>query len=92
MKVPAFSIRDAVAQVFHAPFCAPNAAVAARHFEDEQGSADSVYGKHPYDYALFETGTFDNETGLTEPYKNPVYIAGATDAYRELKLTEASNG
>ncbi|WNK13640.1 MAG: nonstructural protein [Microvirus sp.] len=68
MKLPMFSIRDNVANHFHPPFVAPNAAVAERFFQEQLDDVSTIYGRHPNDYTLWESGTFDDELGLCESF------------------------
>lgn len=44
-----FAVFDSVSETFSTPFVAPNAAVAARYFEDEAKNEQSLYFKHADD-------------------------------------------
>lgn len=91
MTSPMFSIYDAVSETHSAPFPAPNAAVAARYFQDECENNQSLYFKHPDDYSLFEIGTFCNETAALVKLPAPRRICGAAQV-KPLKSLEAVNG
>lgn len=60
------AIRDAKAEVFGRPIFVNAIGEAIRLLSDEvnsKTSPDNVYANHPGDFALYELGTFDDNTG-----------------------------
>lgn len=73
-----FSLYDVKAQVYGTPFNAINQNVATRMCTEIVNDEASIYYKHPEDFALFEIGGFDEETGELSPmipYKITVMLA-----------------
>ncbi len=64
-----YSIWDQKAETFMAPFCVPTKGLAIRAFEDAINSDSHHFGQHPADYTLFQTGTFETDTGFIESTK-----------------------
>lgn len=66
-KVSTYTIR---------PFCAPSKGSVLRELSDVVNATDksAPMAKHPYDYALFEIGTFDDSTGLLSAYLAPEHV------------------
>lgn len=60
------AVRDAKAEVFGRPIFVNTVGEAVRIFTDEvnRTSSDNVYANHPEDFALYELGTFDDNSGL----------------------------
>lgn len=65
MKLLAFSVRDAKAEVWSRPMFMRSKGEAVRGFVDEVNSRspDSAIAAHPEDYTLYFIGTFDESTG-----------------------------
>lgn len=67
-----FSVYDGKAEAFFAPFVAPNEGVAIRHVSEMANDRETVFGKHPDDFVLFEVGHWDEVAGkvsATEPVR-----------------------
>ena len=64
MKLYLFSVFDAKAAAFNAPFTAPSFGVAERNFHTEVTNTDSFINKYPEDYSLFVIGEMDTDTGM----------------------------
>lgn len=62
MKVKIFSIYDVKAQAFNQPFFSNNRGTAIRSFAEAISDKNSMYGKYPEDFVLFEIGVFDDES------------------------------
>jgi len=67
MKHKIFSIRDIKADAFITPFFLHTTEMAKRGFVDAASNPDSMFHKHPEDFALYEIGTFDDQNALVEP-------------------------
>lgn len=64
MIVGLYAVQDAVAGVFHPPFCAHTPGTAERFVSDMVSSPDHPYNKHPGDYYLWRIGQYDDAQGL----------------------------
>ena len=73
------AVRDAKAEAFGQPFYSQQRGIAVRSFADECSREDSNLKKHPEDYALFELGKFDEQTGELTSHPQPIQIALAMD-------------
>lgn len=65
-----FTVFDLVSSSYGALFLAPTTGAAIRMFSDLVADADTLYGKHPQDFALYHLGNFDlssAEFGLLSP-------------------------
>ena len=69
MKLIVFSIRDTAARGYLEPFYAQTPAVGFRRWAENVGHKDCMFHKHPDDYTLWEIGTFDQDTGQHDNYK-----------------------
>lgn len=58
------ALKDKVSGLFMQPFFVPAVGVAYRTLQDEAArDKDFVVAKHPDDFALYQLGTFEEETG-----------------------------
>jgi len=71
-----FTLKDMKAGAFNRPFSSVNAATAIREIEHSVQD-----GQNPFieDMALYQTGTFDPETGRTEGLPEPKHILDLKD-------------
>lgn len=79
MKMTICSVLDAKADMFGRPFFVQTTAVGLRSFNDEvnRNAPDNPFFTHPEDYALYELGIFDDQTGRIFPYEIPKLIIQA---------------
>lgn len=73
--LPTFAILDEKAEMHLPTFTARNRAVAHRMFETAVLQDGHDFNKHPEDYSLWETGTFNQDTGVNtdiSPHSNVV--------------------
>lgn len=71
------AIHDRQINAFNNPFYVASRGHANRMFGDEVNRADEhnqMY-KHPEDFALFELGTFDEQTGIFENHNERISLA-----------------
>lgn len=68
-----FSIRDNKAETYDLPFQRPNVSVAIRSCIDSLDRADSMWSKHPEDFALYHVGEWDDTAGKHSE-QAPVHI------------------
>lgn len=73
------SVRDSALDAFMRPIFVPTAGMAVRSFQDEVKNPDSPMAKHPEDYALFELGTFDEESGKLVNLPSPRQLVRGSD-------------
>lgn len=64
------AIFDTKAQVFGQVITAPNVPTVTRELQDMLREGNNTVAKHPEDFALYEVGSFDDETGQLG-YKTP---------------------
>lgn len=77
MILRCFAIFDRVAGFYAAPFYLASKGEAIRAFSDLAMDPNTAIFRHPGDYALFELGVFDNETGRSEFLAVPEHLANA---------------
>jgi len=65
-----FTIHDAAAQAYLAPFVLHAEGIAIRTFTDCINDPDHAFGRHPKDYTLMVIAEFDDSTGLIKPYQS----------------------
>lgn len=63
MKLYLYAIKDAKS-TFMQPMADQNDATAIRNFQNACRQPGSLLASHPNDFALWNIGWFDNETGL----------------------------
>ncbi len=74
------SIYDEKAECFGQPFCVPAIGIAARHFTDAILNTESMMGKYPADFTLYEIGTWNNHDSKFENLEQPKFITRGSDA------------
>lgn len=67
MKMIMYSIYDSAVECFARPMFVNTQAQIMRMLKDEMENADSSLAKHPYDYALFRVGEFNDSDGIVTP-------------------------
>lgn len=73
------AVRDSAVDAFMRPFFVPTTGMAVRSFSDEVRNGESPMHKHPEDFALFELGTFDEESGRCDNLPSPRQLVRAAD-------------
>lgn len=69
----AFTIRDLKAETFSVPFFAQTAGLAMRTLQ-QQVPQDDPMRAYSADFALFETGSWDAQTGNLSALVSPIFI------------------
>lgn len=64
-----FSVHDAAAKAYIAPFFLPEEGQAIRGFKTAVNDPNHAFGQHPSDYTLMVLGIFDDETAIISPLK-----------------------
>lgn len=62
-KSMVYSVFDSKVKFFHFPMFMRNRGEAMRSWEQEANNEKSQVCAHPHDFALFELGEFDDQTG-----------------------------
>lgn len=63
----AYSVYDNKVGTFSQPFFAVHVQVAVRSIIAVAHDLDTTIGRHPADYALYQVGEFDDQTGELRP-------------------------
>lgn len=79
MKRLLFTVRDVKAENFANPFVCESKGVAMRMFGDVVADAKTMFSQHPEDFALYQLGEFDMETGVIKGLDTPLHICNATE-------------
>lgn len=94
MKTKVFSVWDTKAECYGTPFFMPNRNMALRAFHDLAKDDKTTIFKHPSDYALFEIGEYEDNTGELI-YQKPINLgmppAGVPEVIDLGKLKEVTN-
>ena len=91
-----FSIHDAAAKAYLAPFFLPEEGQAIRGFKGAVNNPEHSFGQHPKDYTLMVIGTFDDSTGTITTFQTQKPLGNGLSfiennshpAQPELKLEE----
>ena len=79
MKLVMCAVRDSAVDAFMRPFFVPSTGMAVRSFTDEVNRQDGEMNKHREDYALFELGSFDEESGKCFNLDTPRQLIRGSD-------------
>lgn len=71
------AVRDAKADIYGIPNFVHNTATAIRSFSDQVNNPESQWHKHPSDYALYELGVYDDQTGSFSMLDIPKHLIQA---------------
>jgi hypothetical protein len=80
MQLQIFSIYDVKAKVYCRPILVHSEGAMLRNFGDMANDVTDTIGKHPEDYILFKTGTWDDNTNKFEMDDKPQSF-GLASAY-----------
>lgn len=64
MILQMFAIFDSATEAYASPFFQQARGQAIRTFEDLANDPNTMICKHPADYTLFHTGTYDDQKGI----------------------------
>lgn len=74
MQLNAYTIHDAKALQYHAPWFAVSHGVATRIVADLANDLNTLVGRHPRDYTVWQCGTWDDNTGQFVPLSPLVHV------------------
>jgi hypothetical protein len=80
-----YNVYDMKIKVWGKPnFAFRNTAEALRSFEIAINEAGTQFNRHPEDYAMYEIGTFDDETGIITMLDPKISLGTASDYVKPL--------
>lgn len=79
MKYGVYSIFDKAAGIYTSPTIDISENSAARSFEQAVANSGSIMNFRPDDFALYQIGVFDVESGHIEPVVPPSWIISGTN-------------
>lgn len=71
------AVLDKAAQCFMTPFFVVAEGVAIRDFLAEAANPESILCKHSKDFSLYKFGTFDDNDGVFNLFREPQFIISA---------------
>lgn len=74
-----FCLKDKKANLFEKPFAVRSAAEAIRSITNVAQSKDSILSQFPSDFALYELGRLNQETGVISVPPEPVHYSEVAD-------------
>lgn len=79
MKLLIVSVRDSAADLFGRPYFVGTQGIALRSFTDEvnRESEDNQLNRHAKDFALYELGEYDDNTGQITTHDQPKLLINA---------------
>lgn len=86
MKMKAFSIRDAKAEIFNTPFFKTTHGEAERDFKAAVNDDKTTLHKFPEDFDLWHVGEYDTNTGTFLALETPVHCIKAVNLMTEKKV------
>lgn len=81
-----YALKDIKGELFNPPFYTRTTADAIRSFRRAYLQEDSPIRLYPADFALYELGLFDDESGRFELKEAPVLICVASEFGTDSKL------
>ncbi len=83
-----FAVFDSKARVFFSPFYCPSKEVAIRAFKTAANDPESQLCQHSSDFTLFQLGTFNDELGTFELFREHVNL-GLAAIYKSKEVGDA---
>lgn len=83
MQQKMYSIRDARAEVFGAPYYALTAGMAERNFTQLVNDEKSQLNMFPDDFDLYEVGVYDDQDGKGQFWDTPRHIIKAVQVLQK---------
>lgn len=84
MKQKVYSIFDEKAQAYMRPFYFNHHGEALRAFQSSCSEKDGNLSKFPGDFKIYCLGEFEPISGKFTSYKEPIFLANATDYVKEV--------
>lgn len=80
MKQYVYAIKDSKAGTFSNPFYSINRGTAERSFFQAGKDPQTTISQYPEDFALYELGTFDDQSGEFNTYVTPEFVSNAVSS------------
>ena len=77
--IKVFTVRDAKADAYLAPFFMKTKGLAIRGFETTVNDQKTEFNKYPEDYDLYQIGEYDEQSGKILSADTPEHICKAVD-------------
>jgi hypothetical protein len=77
MVTKIFAVWDKKVKVYRFPHMLPSNGQALRSFTEAANDLASEIGKYPDDFVLYESGSFDDATGMLTPLNMPMHLGEA---------------
>lgn len=93
MKMNVYSIYDRKALSYGMPFFQATDGAAARSLSDLANDVNTMIGRHPTDFVLFNIGTYDDQLGLMipeTPLRHVMDAAALVQVQEELPFGQAA--
>ena len=88
MKLKLFSIYDSKAKNYDRVITLRTTEEAIRSFSYSINDEKHQYSTYPEDFVLFELGTYDEDTGMIEPYSSPISIGVGVNFVKKASVSE----
>lgn len=79
MILKLFSVYDRKSKIYQPPFYCHNVGHATRMFTGIFSEPGKVFSAFPYDFEVWESGSYDDQTGMVTPLEKIIYICTAAD-------------
>lgn len=86
MLLYAYTVKDAKAGTYGAPFFAANDAIATRSFLQAAADPNTTINAYPEDFSLFKVASFNDESAELKP-RDPEFLTNAI-VKQEINETE----
>jgi hypothetical protein len=84
-----YSIYDMKAECFTSPIVQVNEEISKRIWVETIADENSQFAKHPFDYALFHLGSFDDTSGVVQPLEfGSQQVMTAAEALQSLRVQQ----
>lgn len=92
MIVKIYSVYDSKLEAFMQPFFMQSKGLALRAFSDTALDSNTVIGKHPSDYTLFELGEFDDASAKFVMHSTPISLGVAIEFIKSNDCSALAEG
>ncbi len=80
MKLLAFTVYDEKAECFGHPFFVSAMGIATRYMAEWVNNENSMMGKHPEDFTMYQIGFWNDSEAKFENFGQPKFICKGTDS------------
>lgn len=83
-----FAVKDKSMDTFLSPQAIPHHAQALRQWEEMCNDPSTSFCKHPKEFALYELGEFNVDTGRLTSLEVPHLLSNASDVKRSVEINK----